>query len=590
MSSADGKRHVLSRTLDYLRPYWGLLVVSALCSMVVGAMDGAFAYLVEPVLKKIFAGKDTGIFLLVPFGIITLFVLRGICRFTYDTTIKLAGQKAIQDIRNDLYGSTIRKDMAFYNRQATGELMSRMTNDIGMMQDGMANVVCGLFRDMISFVSLLSVIFYRNWQLAILCFIVLPVTIYPAQLIGKKIKNAARRSLDVMGGIGSILQETFSGIKVIKAFGLETRVIERFRTENLAFLNQYKRFIKYESLAMPVSEMIISLGIAAVVYLGGSQVLSGRMSASELFSFIAAMIMLFNPVKKLQGSWNVVQRSSGGAERVFQLMDAQRLIVDQDAAVELARVSGRVELLDVSFSYGDESVLQNISLSVEPGRMVALVGPSGGGKSTLAALLMRFYDVSSGAILLDGHDLRAISLESLNRQFALVDQETTLFNDTIANNIRYGWTDASDAEVEAAARAAFAHDFILDLPEGYATNIGDRGVRLSGGQRQRICIARAILKNAPILILDEATSALDTESEKMVQQALDNLMLNRTTFVIAHRLSTVQHADTIVVLEKGRIAEFGSHADLVEGSGLYRRLHHLQFSDQPDGKAAELLV
>ena len=575
------QKTVLLRTLDYLKPYWGLLVVSALCSMVVGAMDGAFAYLVEPVLKKIFAGKDTGIFLLVPVGIVALFLFRGICRFTYDTTIKLAGQKAIQDIRNDLYSSTIKKDMAFYNQQATGELMSRMTNDIGMMQEGMANVVCGLFRDVISFVSLLGVIFYRNWQLAILCFVVLPVTIYPAQLIGKKIKNAARSSLSVMGGIGAILQETFSGIKVIKAFGLETRVIERFRTENLAFLSQYKRFIKYESLAMPVSEMIISLGIAAVVYLGGSQVLSGRMSASELFSFIAAMIMLFNPVKKLQGSWNVVQRSSGGAERVFQLMDAQRLIVDRDAAVELGRVSGRVELRDVSFSYGDEPVLQNISLSVEPGRMVALVGPSGGGKSTLAALLMRFYDVSSGAILLDGHDLRAISLESLNRQFALVDQETTLFNDTIANNIRYGWTDASDAEVEAAARAAFAHDFILELPEGYATNIGDRGVRLSGGQRQRICIARAILKNAPILILDEATSALDTESEKMVQQALDNLMLNRTTFVIAHRLSTVLHADTIVVLEKGRIVECGSHADLVEGSGLYSRLHGLQFSDQP---------
>jgi len=571
---------VLIRTLAYLKPYWMLLVISALCSMVVGAMDGAFAYLVEPVLKRIFAGKDTGIFLLVPVGIIVLFVLRGICRFTYDTTIKLAGQKAIQDIRNDLYSNTIRKDMAFYNQQATGELMSRMTNDIGMMQEGMANVVCGLFRDLISFISLLVVIFYRNWQLAILCFIVLPVTVYPAQLIGKKIKNAARSSLNVMGGIGAILQETFSGIKVIKAFGLEGAVIERFRSENLVFLGQYKKFIKYESLAMPVSEMIISLGIAAVVWLGGSQVMSGRMSASELFSFIAAMIMLFNPVKKLQGSWNVVQRSSGGAERVFQLMDAQRLIVDRDASVELGRVSGRVELRDVSFSYGDEPVLKNISLSVAPGRMVALVGPSGGGKSTLAALLMRFYDVSSGAILLDGHDLRAISLESLNRQFALVDQETTLFNDTIANNIRYGWTGASDAEVEAAARAAFAHDFILDLPEGYATNIGDRGVRLSGGQRQRICIARAILKNAPILILDEATSALDTESEKMVQQALDNLMLNRTTFVIAHRLSTVLHADTIVVLEKGRVVECGSHADLVEGSGLYSRLHALQFSDQ----------
>lgn len=579
MNSSDSKKTVLFRTLAYLKPYWGLIVISALCSMVVGGMDGAFAYLVEPVLSRIFAGKDTGIFLLVPVGIMLLFLFRGICRFTYDSTIKLAGQKAIQDIRNDLYSSTINKDMAFHNRQASGELMSRMTNDIGMMQDGMANIVCGLFRDLISFVSLLGVIFYRNWQLATICFVVLPVTIYPAQLIGKKIKSAARRSLDVMGGIGAILQETFSGIKVIKAFGLEQKVIERFRAENQAFLGQYKRYIKYESLAMPISEMITSLGIAAVVWLGGSQVMSGRMSASELFSFIAAMIMLFTPVKKLQSAYNVLQRSAGAAERVFQLMDAQRKVVDADDAIEIGRVSGKVELQNVSFSYGDEPVLQNINLTVEPGQMVALVGPSGSGKSTLVALLMRFYDVSSGSVKVDGHDIRSVTMNSLNQQFALVDQETTLFNDSIANNIRAGKPDATDEEVEAAAKAAFAHDFILELPEGYATTIGDRGLRLSGGQRQRICIARAILKNAPILILDEATSALDTESEKMVQSALDNLMQDKTTIVIAHRLSTILHADTILVLDKGCIVEVGSHEDLVEGSGLYSRLHSLQFRD-----------
>ena len=568
----------LKRTLHYIKPYWGLLLFSAICSVVVGAMDGAFAWLVEPVLKRIFAGKDAGIFILVPFGIIALFIFRGICRFSYDSTIKLAGQKAIQDIRNDLYQSTIRNDMPFFNRQVTGELMSRMTNDIGMMQEGMANVVCGLFRDLISMISLLGVIFYRNWQLAILCFVVLPLTIYPAQLIGKKIKNSAHRTLTVMGGIGMILQETFSGIKVIKAFGLEETVIKRFRNENMTFLTQYKRFIKYESLAMPVSEVITSFGIAAVVYLGGNQVLSGKMTPSELFSFIAAMIMLFNPVKKLQGSYNVLQRSTGGAERVFELMDAQRTVIDRESALDLRRVTGRVEFRGVSFGYGDDVVLSGINLSVDPGRMVALVGPSGGGKSTLAALLMRFYDVSAGSILLDGHDLRTITLASLNRQFALVDQETTLFNDTIANNIRYGKPDATDEEVKAAANTAFAHDFILQLPEGYDTNIGDRGTRLSGGQRQRICIARALLKDAPILILDEATSALDTESEKMVQKALDNLMQNRTTFVIAHRLSTIQHADTIMVLEKGQIAETGSHSDLVEGGGLYSRLSGMQIT------------
>lgn len=579
MNNPGGARHVLFRTLSYLKPYWGLMAVSATCSIVVGAMDGAFAYLVQPVLQKIFDGKETGIFLWVPIGIVGLFVVRGICRFTYDTTIKLAGQRAVQDIRNDLYGNTIRKDMAFFNKQATGELISRMSNDIGMMQEGMANVVTGLFRDLISFVSLLCVIFYRNWQLAILCFVVLPLTMYPAQLIGKKIKNTARRSLDVMGGIGAILQETFSGIKVIKAFGLEGRVIDRFRAENLAFLGQYKKFVKYESLAMPVSELIISFGIAAVIFLGGNQVMSGRMSASELFSFIAAMIMLFNPVKKLQGSYNVLQRSAGGAERVFQLMDAASHIKDTTGAVELDRITGRVEICDVGFGYGDEQVLNRVSFAVQPGRMVALVGPSGSGKTTIAALLMRFYDVQHGAILIDGHDLRDVTLESLNRQFALVDQETTLFNDTIANNIRYGRADARDADVHAAAKAAFAHEFITALPDGYETNIGDRGVRLSGGQRQRLCIARALLKDAPILILDEATSALDTESEKMVQKALDNLMQNRTTFVIAHRLSTIMHADQIVVLEKGRIVEVGSHSDLVEGSGLYSRLHALQFND-----------
>jgi len=566
----------LKRTLHYLKPYWGLLVFSAICSVIVGAMDGAFAYLVEPVLKRIFAGKDPGVFILVPFGIIALFIFRGICRFSYDVTIKLAGQKAIQDIRNDVYQSTIRKDMSFFNSQSTGGLMSHMTNDIGMMQEGMASVVCGLFRDLISFVSLLIVIFYRNWQLAILCFVVLPATIYPAQLIGKKIKNSARRSLDVMGGIGMILQETFSGIKVIKAFGLEGTVITRFRNENLTFLTQYKRFIKYESLAMPVSEAITSFGIAAVVYMGGSQVLSGRMTPSELFSFIAAMIMLFNPVKKLQGSYNVLQRSTGAAERVFGLMDVKRTVVDSPDALELGRAHGKVECRGVSFGYADDAVLAEINLAVEPGRMVALVGPSGGGKSTLAALLMRFYDVTEGTILLDGKDLRGITLASLNRQFALVDQETTLFNDTIANNIRYGKPGASLEEVHAAAKSAFADDFIRELPDGYDTNIGDRGARLSGGQRQRICIARALLKDAPILILDEATSALDTESEKMVQKALDNLMRNRTTFVIAHRLSTVMHADTIVVLEKGRIVECGSHADLLEGGGLYSRLSGMQ--------------
>ena len=571
---------VLKRTLTYFLPYWWLMLLSALCSLVVGAMDGAFAYLVEPVLKKIFAGKDANIFLLVPIGIIVLFAVRGVCRYVYDASIKLAGQKAIQDIRNDLYHSTIKQDMAFFHRKATGDLMSCMTNDITTMQEGMSQVVTGLFRDLISFAALLGVIFYRNWELAIITFVVIPLTAYPAQLIGKKIKTSARRRLDVMGGIGIILQESFSGIKVIKAFGLEQLADKRFRQKNSEYLHQLKRYIKYSSLATPISEMITSLGIATVVYIGGNQVLSGRMSASEFFSFIAAMIMLYTPLKKLQTSYNIVQRSAGASERVFKLLDEKPTITNTNTSTAINRSNGQVEFRDVSFGYGDDPILKNISINAASNQMIALVGPSGGGKTTLIALLMRLYDVNQGQILLDGKDIRHITLESLNQQFALVDQETTLFNDTIANNIRYGKPGASQEEVEAAAATAFAHDFIVQLPESYETNIGDRGIRLSGGQRQRICIARALLKNAPILILDEATSALDTESEQMVQKALDNLMANRTTFVIAHRLSTVLHADRILVLEDGRIVESGSHEELLKNCGLYSRLHSLQFNER----------
>jgi len=542
-------------------------------------MDGAFAYLVEPVLKKIFAGNDTGIFIFIPLGIIALFALRGLCRYIYDATIKLAGQKAIQDIRNELYASTIRQDISFFNRQAAGDLMSCVTNDITTMQEGMSQAVTGLFRDAISFVTLLAVIFYRSWELALIAFLVIPLAVFPAQMIGKKIKIAARRSLDVMGGLGIILQESFSGIRIIRGFNLEKLFINRFRNENSRYLGQFRRYIKYSSLATPVTELITSFGIAAVVYIGGHYVLSGRMSASEFFSFITAMIMLYTPMKKLQSSYNIVQRSAGAAERVFLLLDQRPEIIDKYGAEPIEAPPGFIEFRNVSFSYGAEPVLQNISFRLDSNRMLAIVGPSGSGKSTLVALLMRFYDATEGEILLDGVEIREITLESLNRQFAFVDQESTLFNDTVANNIRYGKPDAAQEEIEKAAATAFAHEFILNLPDGYETNIGDRGVMLSGGQKQRICIARALLKNAPVMILDEATSALDTESEKIVQKALDNLMKDRTTIVIAHRLSTIMHADQIIVIEKGCIIERGTQRDLLNNSGLFSRLHALQFSD-----------
>lgn len=568
------------RLIRYVKPYWVRIVVAAVASTGVGAMDGAFAYLVEPLLKRIFAEKDLLVFSLLPLGIILLFLFRGLCRYLNDYYIRTAGQMAVQHVRNDVYHRSMQLSLGFFQRQTTGGLMARVLSDVGTMQEGVATVVTGLFRDCISAVSLLGVVFYRNWQLALISLIVVPLTIYPAQKIGRRIKNLSRQGQEKLGDIAGILQETYAGIKVIKAFGLEEREVAKFSGNNTQFYGVMRRSIKYEALSTPMMEFITSFGVAAVVWAGGASVMGGKMTAPEFFSFVTAMVLMYNPIKKLSGTYNSIQRSLGAAERVFEIIDAEPEIVDAPDAKPLDRVRGEVEFRNVTFSYQDENVLQGINLSAKKGNVIALVGPSGAGKTTLVSLISRFYDVTGGAVLIDGHDVRSVRLTALLRQVALVDQETTLFNDTIANNIRYGKPDASDAEVEAAARAAFAHDFILDLlPDGYATNIGDRGVRLSGGQRQRLCIARAILKDAPILILDEATSALDTESEQMVQQALENLMANRTTFVIAHRLSTIYRADRIVVLENGTIRESGTHGELLAADGLYRKLYDMQFNE-----------
>lgn len=566
------------RVLKYSQPYWRRIFLSVLASLGVGGMDGAFAYMVEPLLKKIFTEKDMTIFMLLPFAIILIFILRGACRYINDYFIRTAGQLAIQDIRKLIYKNMLGLSLRFYNNNPTGVLMSRVINDVAVMQEGVANVITGLFRDGFGAIFLLGVIFYRNWQLAIIAFLVIPVTVYPAQKIGGKIKKLSGHSLGKIGDISSIIQQTFSGIKVVKAFGLENVENSKFELHNRSYYAYLRRSIKYESLSAPIMEMITSFGIAAVIWFGGTQVLHGKMTAAEFFSFIAAMVLVYNPVKRLINSYNSIQRSLGAADRVFSIIDERTEIIDAPHAKDIEKVNGDVEFRGVWFRYIGEDVLKDISITARKGEVIALVGPSGGGKTTLVSLIPRFYDVTSGEILLDGNDIRGIRLKELMKQIALVDQETILFNDTITNNIRYGKPHADDSEVTNAARAAFAHDFIMTLPEGYETNIGDRGVRLSGGQRQRICIARAILKDAPILILDEATSALDTESEQMVQKALTNLMLNRTTFVIAHRLSTILHADKIVVIDKGEIVEMGSHQELLEHEGLYQKLYSMQFA------------
>lgn len=568
------------RIVHYSKPYWGRIAISTLASVAVGTMDGGFAYLVEPLLRKTFATNDKTIFTLLPIGVIIIFAIRAVGRYLNDYFIRTAGELAVQDIRNDLYRNSMHLGLRFYHKHPTGSLMSRVLSDVAVMQNGIGNVVTSVCRDGFSAISLLGVIFYRSWELALITFIVIPLTVFSAQKIGKRIKRLSGQSQEKIGDVAALLQETYTGIKVVKAFGLEDWVIKRFRTATSCYYSFVRKGIKYNSISAPVIEMITSLGIAGVIWVGGSMVMRGELTSAEFFSFLTAMVLVYKPVKSLNNSYNIIQTSIGAAVRVFEVIDEKPELADTENAVSIERATGEVEFRDVSFAYDGETVLNQINLSARHGEIIALVGPSGGGKSTLVSLIPRFYDVTSGAVMVDGTDIRSIRMADLMRQVALVDQETMLFNDTIANNIRYGNFSATDIEVEAAAQTAFAHDFIMEMSDGYSTNIGDRGARLSGGQRQRICIARALIKDAPILIMDEATSALDTESEQMVQKALDNLMANRTTFVIAHRLSTVIHADQILVLDGGCIVERGSHETLLNNGGLYSRLCSLQFSER----------
>ena len=568
------------RLLTYSRPYTGRIILAAIGSLGVAGVDVATAQLVQPLIDKIVVAKSYSLVNLVPFIIIGLAIFKGGARYIQEYFIKTAGHLIVQDIRNDLYSHSMGLSMKYYVRNSTGKMMSRILNDVGIMQRSAADVLVEAVRESFTLVGLTASAFYSDWRLATVAFLVLPLSVGPASMIGRKIKDYTRRSQATLGNLTAVLQETFAGVKVIKAFGTEAYETIRFQAENLTFYKFIRKTLKYDSASAPVVEILASLGIAGVFWYGLHRVISGAITQGELFAFVAAVLMMYGPVKRLVKINNSIQKSIGAAERVFEVMDEIPDIKDAPDARELSRVTGRVEFVNVSFGYDDEAVLREVSLLANPGEVVALVGPSGAGKSTLVGLITRFYDPQTGCVMIDGEDIRKASLKSLKKNIALVDQETFLFNDSLRNNIRYSRREASDAEVEAAARLAYAHEFIDQLPDGYDSNIGDRGVRLSGGQRQRICIARAILRDAPILILDEATSALDTESEMMVQKALANLMNNRTTFVIAHRLSTIMHADKIVVLEEGRVVDVGTHQELLGRSGLYKKLYDMQFREE----------
>lgn len=549
-------------------------------SMGVAASDGILAYLVKPFVDDLIIAGNLELAKLVPFLVVGLATFKGLSRYVQEYNIRTAGQHAIQDIRNETFGHVIRLSMRFYSSSSSGSLMSRILNDVNVMQAALADVLVILLRETLTMIALTGYAFYADWKMALMAFLVIPAAAWPAAALGKKIKKFSRRGQDAMGSLTSVLEQSFSGIKVIKAFATEDREEQKFTRVNSGFFNFIRKTFKYSAASSPVMEIMTSFGVAAVLWYGLDRVALGAMTKGELFSILAAILLMYTPLKRLTKVNNTIQKAIGAAERVFEVLDKQAEIVDMPKAFDLPRSQGHVKFENVKFAYDEDIVLNDFSVQAGPGDVIALVGASGAGKSTLIGLLNRFYDPQQGSILIDGHDIRNITQKSLHASLALVDQETFLFNDTIANNIRYSQPNADLSVVENAAIKAYAADFIRQMPDGYETQIGDRGVRLSGGQRQRICIARAILRDAPILLLDEATSALDTESEAMVQQALGNLMQSRTTFVIAHRLSTIIHADKILVLDKGDIVESGNHQELLEYGGLYKRLCDAQFGGQ----------
>lgn len=565
---------ILAKT-HVMKFFWAML-----CMVVVGTTTSALAFLVKPALDDIFMNKDAASLKWIPLAVIVIYLLKGLANYAQTVLMSHIGQRIITDLRNALYNHIQAQPPAFFTRNSTGTLMSRITNDINLIQGAVSEAVTSILKDTFTLLGLLFVVFYRDWKLALIAMLVFPLTVYPIAEFGRRMRKITASTQVTLGSLTSLLQETITGTRIVKAFGMEDYENERFAKENERLFKLTMRSVVIRAISTPLMEFLGGIGIAVIVFYGGYQVINGTSTPGTFFSFMTALLMLYEPVKRLTGVNNTVQQGLAGAERVMSVLDTVPEIRDRENAIELPPISRGISIQNATFSYEDEPVLKDISIEIKAGEMVAFVGMSGGGKTTLVNLIPRFYDLDGGCIRIDGHDIRDVSLASLRKQIGMVTQQTFLFNDSVKHNIAYGSMDKGDKDIISAAKAANAHDFIMKLPDGYETVIGEQGVKLSGGERQRIAIARALLKNAPILILDEATSSLDTEAELEVQEALDKLMKHRTTLVIAHRLSTIRNADRIIVLIDGRIAEEGTHDSLLEKQGAYFKLYNLQFQPQ----------
>ena len=563
--------------LQFVKPYWARLVGAMACMVCVSAASAASAFLVKPVLDDVFFKKDLMMLKLVPLAIVGIFILKGLFDYGQGYLMSFVGQRIITDLREKIYHHVQSLALPFFTKNPTGVLMSRILNDVNLVQGAVTDAVTGLLKDIFTIIGLVFVVFYRDWQLALIALVVFPVAIYPIVKFGRKLRSYSTHTQTTMADLSTMLLETISGTRIVKAFNMENYERRRFSKINEKLFRIIVKSFRVRAVSHPLMETLGGLGIAAIVFYGGYNVIHGAATPGTFFSFLAALLMLYEPVKRLSNVNNSIQQGLAGASRIFEILDTVAEIRNKPGARELGQIREGIEFQNVSFKYEENWVLKNINLQIKVGEVVAFVGSSGGGKTTLVNLVPRFYDVNSGRLLIDGQDIRDLTVESLRGKTAIVTQQTILFNDTVENNIAYGNIGQPYEKIVEAAEAAFAHNFIRNLPEGYKTLIGEQGVKLSGGERQRLSIARALLKNAPILILDEATSSLDSESEVEVQKALDFLMRGRTTLVIAHRLSTIRKADRIIVLSNGGIVEEGKHEELLQREGEYRKLYMLQF-------------